>query len=149
MDRSPLHKAFAAHRQGAKQRGIAFDFTFESWLAAWNASGKLPLRGVKKGGYVMARHGDQGAYEPSNVTIKTQRENLQEARSILAAKERDQFEATNGMTVLEWLKQAIDWHFKVAGTLPVDDPRWPPFRVIWPEFVSADGAVPEPEARAA
>lgn len=56
-------------KQSAKARGIGWNFTFETWWAVWEASGKWEKRGCRAGQYVMGRHGDSGIYEPDNVSI--------------------------------------------------------------------------------
>ena len=63
-------------KHNAIRRGIEFRLTYEEWLEIWGD--KLPLRGRTKGCYVMARHGDQGAYEIGNVKIIPREENDRE-----------------------------------------------------------------------
>lgn len=45
----------------------------------WLESGRWDRRGPRKGQYVMARHGDKGAYEIGNVRICSQEENHRES----------------------------------------------------------------------
>lgn len=59
---------FCKQRCQARDRGIAWQLTFDQWLVVWGD--KLPLRGRRKGQYVMARHNDEGAYAVGNVEIK-------------------------------------------------------------------------------
>jgi hypothetical protein len=66
---------YSQHRFAANNRGIAFNLTFDEWKAIWRASGHFEERGRRKGQYVMARIGDQGAYEPGNVAIITSEQN--------------------------------------------------------------------------
>ena len=66
------------HKFNAKKRGVEFLLTFEEWWDIWQASGKWEQRGKGRGQYVMARSGDQGAYERGNVRICPVRENLAE-----------------------------------------------------------------------
>jgi hypothetical protein len=68
-ERRRLYKAFDSQRFSAKKRGIKFLLTFNEWLIIWQASGKLPERGRKKGQYVMARFGDKGPYTIDNIKI--------------------------------------------------------------------------------
>jgi len=75
--RTPVGK-YNAHKQDAKRRGIPFLLTFEEWNGLWQASGKWAERGCRKDQYVMARFGDQGAYEIGNVRICPVRENMAE-----------------------------------------------------------------------
>ena len=63
----------------AETRGIAWEFTFESWLKVWVDSGRLKQRGRGPGKFCMARNGDVGPYSPENVSIKAQEENSSEA----------------------------------------------------------------------
>jgi hypothetical protein len=65
-------------KQKAKQRGIEFDFPFESWLQFWLDSGHWHERGISRDGYVMSRKGDTGPYRIDNVEIKKNIENLSE-----------------------------------------------------------------------
>lgn len=62
----------------ARKRGIEFKLTFEEWFKIWTDSDHLHERGTKRGQYVMARNGDQGAYEVGNVRIVTTTENVRE-----------------------------------------------------------------------
>lgn len=78
IDMVKLRRAYVAHRDSAKQRGIGFEFTFEEWLAVWIESGKLSQRGRKKGQYVMSRPGDAGPYRVDNVRIITVGENARD-----------------------------------------------------------------------
>ena len=75
--KTPVPK-YHAHRQDAKRRGIPFLMTLEEWWDIWQSSGKWEQRGPRRGQYVMARFGDQGAYEPGNVKICPVRENMAE-----------------------------------------------------------------------
>jgi hypothetical protein len=56
-------KRFDNQRAAANQRGIPFRLTFEEWLTWWKETGHAHEYGL----YVMARHGDQGAYELGNI----------------------------------------------------------------------------------
>jgi hypothetical protein len=66
-------------KAAAKVRNIEWNFTFESWWAIWEQSGKWEKRGRKKGQYCMTRFNDIGSYSPNNVVIKLHSENLTEA----------------------------------------------------------------------
>lgn len=72
---NPYHKNFIVQRARAKNRGIEWMFTFEEWLAIWETSGKLHLRGRGVGKYVMSRFGDVGPYSPTNVEISPYEKN--------------------------------------------------------------------------
>ena len=63
----------------AHHRDIEWHFTFETWMKTWEDSGKLHLRGLGTGKYVMSRLGpDIGPYSPENVIIQTCGENSRE-----------------------------------------------------------------------
>jgi hypothetical protein len=67
---------YRQHKGNAKRRGVPFELTFEEWLDVWKGSGHFDERGNKTAdGYVMARHGDKGAYAVGNVSIKRNAEN--------------------------------------------------------------------------
>lgn len=70
MAQDPIKHAYAYWCSHCRQRRISFTFTFEEWCKWWhkNLGPKwFKLRGPKKHQYVMARNGDKGIYEPSNV----------------------------------------------------------------------------------
>ena len=74
----PYFKKFRDHKRNAKFRGIDFRLSFQEWLHIWELSGVLEQRGTRKDQYVMSRHGDTGAYEIGNVSIKTASANTYE-----------------------------------------------------------------------
>jgi len=74
LQRREMLEAYRAQRSGAKARGIAFRFGFEDWCAWWLEDDRWQRRG-KRGGLVMARYEDRGAYEPGNVYCCTSGEN--------------------------------------------------------------------------
>jgi hypothetical protein len=79
--RNKFNVAFLNQRKRAKQRGIEFHFTFEEWKLWWEdnlGSDWFKLRGKRVGQYVMARNGDKGPYEASNVKCITAIKNIQE-----------------------------------------------------------------------
>lgn len=62
--------AFRSQRNFAKQREVAFLFTFEGWVDWWEEQlgpDWQAKRGCRRGQYVMARFGDRGPYRRSNV----------------------------------------------------------------------------------
>jgi hypothetical protein len=69
---------FVQQRSAAHQRAIPWHLTFEEWFDLWSLSGKWHLRGVRAGGYVMARKGDSGAYEIGNVEIISHAQNVRD-----------------------------------------------------------------------
>lgn len=68
-------RGFRDQKNNARRRGIPFKLTYDEWLTIWRGSGKLSLRGTRKGSYVMSRIGDKGAYEVGNVKIQSHIEN--------------------------------------------------------------------------
>lgn len=56
-------------RYRAAHRGIEWKLEYWEWLQIWQDSGHMHERGKKKGQWCMARNGDRGAYEASNVKI--------------------------------------------------------------------------------
>jgi hypothetical protein len=77
--RSKLHQTYHNQWHTAKRRGIPFRLTFDEWFAIWLDSGHLEERGSGRDQYVMARLGNQGAYEVGNVKIITASEMSREA----------------------------------------------------------------------
>ena len=66
----------------SRNRGIAFRFTFERWVAWWEkhlGPDRLSLRGTKSHQYVMARKGDKGSYCVANVECITASKNMTDA----------------------------------------------------------------------
>lgn len=156
MSAEPLFKAYRQHKKNAATRGVEWLFDFDSWLAVWRQSGKLHLRGKGKDRYCMSRPGDVGPYAPGNVRIVLFGDNVREAVDIRRAarifilkpavpelEEKDAFFEQHGITVLDWLKSAIDWHVKVT---PIRLMQGEPAR--WPELIGAPTA-PQAEAKAA
>jgi hypothetical protein len=121
--RSPHFSAYSAQRSKARHRGIPFELSFEEWLKVWEDSGRLPERGRRRGQYVMARNGDQGAYAVGNILIITADKNIQERISnnrTSSFRERVVFLAPRGFTAAveqaaaadftkpsDWLRRAL------------------------------------------
>lgn len=62
--------AYNDQKKSALKRGVEWQFTFEQWLRWWETElgyNWFKLRGHHTGEYVMARNGDKGPYEASNV----------------------------------------------------------------------------------
>lgn len=74
-----LRGYYHGQKNNAKVHGIGFNLTFDQWLAWWHKSGKLSLRGNKKGNYVMGRINDTGPYELGNIKCITVTENQHDA----------------------------------------------------------------------
>lgn len=76
-NQTPMGK-YIRQRANAQNRGIPWDFTFDSWWKIWQDSGKWEERGNGRFGYCMARINDEGHYCPENVVIKTLQDNTLE-----------------------------------------------------------------------
>lgn len=74
-------RAYTYQRVSAGLRGIEWMFTLETWMAAWEKSGRLSERGRGRGRYVMARRGDVGPYSPANVEIILFEKNCADCRA--------------------------------------------------------------------
>lgn len=70
-----LFNKYERQRYNAHYRGIAWEFTYKTWLQWWADTGKLSQRGRKSKEYCMCRIGDKGPYSPSNVFCATNAEN--------------------------------------------------------------------------
>src|SRR5215467_13606874 len=77
-NKGPVWRRYMWQRNKALQRGIPWLFSFAEWCAIWLESGKWDQRGNLHGQYVLARFGDAGAYERSNVRICLVGENVVE-----------------------------------------------------------------------
>lgn len=96
--------AFRDQRNAAKGRGIEWRLSFEEWIFIWEQSGKLHLRGRNSGCYVMARNGDQGAYEVGNVEIISHEENsaLPHFGRTPAHQQTKEWRAQHSATIKRW-----------------------------------------------
>jgi hypothetical protein len=74
-----MKKAYSRQKSNAKQRKIAWHYTFEEWMYKWEESGKWEQRGRSKHQYVMCRYRDEGAYSYYNTKIDTADNNNKEA----------------------------------------------------------------------
>lgn len=80
--RTPMaiaRRRYSTQVRGARERGIAWKFTFETWWDVWQRSGRWAQRGPGAGQYVMSRPGDVGDYSPENVKIVLSEENTWES----------------------------------------------------------------------
>ena len=76
----PVKNLYLKHKNKAKERGIPWLFTFETWLEFWGE--KLEYRnGHSVDGLVCGRYFDCGPYSPDNCYITTRQINLDEART--------------------------------------------------------------------
>lgn len=80
MIRDPRKTRYNDQMQQARRRGIEWLFTFEQWWAIWEPH--WHLRGRRRGQYMMARHGDVGAYAPWNVSIMEATANRRQRREL-------------------------------------------------------------------
>ena len=69
------YQKYKDQKYNAKQRGIAFELSFDEWMKIWKDSGKFKRRGIQKHQYVMSRFKDTGPYKVGNVEIITFSEN--------------------------------------------------------------------------
>lgn len=77
-----LMTAYSNQRGRAKNRGIDWEFTFDTWLSWWESTGKLSQRGRHVGGYIMCRVNDTGPYSPSNAYCGTYSDNMKDMLSL-------------------------------------------------------------------
>jgi hypothetical protein len=81
-----MKKAFKQQKGRARQRGVAFEMSFDQWREFWTIDDRWSRRGTGADNLVMSRIGDKGAYVVGNVICQTQRENgLESARKIQSA----------------------------------------------------------------
>ena len=69
-------RAYTAHQTRAKQRGIAFELTFEQWWKIWEP--RYAVRGRRADEIGMCRTLDAGPYSPENVRLDTPKGNAAE-----------------------------------------------------------------------
>lgn len=86
---NPQVAAYKTQKSHAKSRGIPFLISFDEWWDIWWQSGKWERRGRRKGQFVMARFGDQGAYVVGNVRICLVSENAAEATKFMSDEARE------------------------------------------------------------
>ena len=70
-----MNKKYNSQRRRAAQRNIEWLFTYDTWLAWWENTGKLSERGKAGDQYCMGRPNDAGPYSPTNAICITNREN--------------------------------------------------------------------------
>lgn len=78
---STTFSIYRHQRNNAKRRNILWELTYIQWRLVWARSGHWRERGRGKGQYCMARFGDRGSYNVSNVKICTVEENNKEAHT--------------------------------------------------------------------
>jgi hypothetical protein len=102
-------RAYVAHRNAARQRGIGFDLTFDEWRSIWGD--KFSQRGRSVGQYQMCRTGDTGPYAVGNVRIDTMQANRRERTVIgcqAAMREAWDFEGEDRSECADWLENRRD-----------------------------------------
>jgi hypothetical protein len=91
-------RSFMQHRNGAKYRGIPFEFTFEEWVKWWEdhlGPDWQSKRGIYRGQFQMARNKDKGPYSAWNVTCKTTEQNSSDRKeNISGMRGEDHFRTT-------------------------------------------------------
>lgn len=68
--------AFSSHRNGAREREIPFEMTFDEWWTLWKPY--FHLRGRGANDFCMARQDDKGPYKVGNVHMTTKLGNAAE-----------------------------------------------------------------------
>jgi len=74
----PAVEYYFEQLQHAKERGILWNFTLESWMAWWGDD--YEMRGRGKGKLQMCRKGDTGPYSPENTIKLTHERNSSDKR---------------------------------------------------------------------
>ena len=72
----PHSAEYRTQKQNARQRNVAFEFTYDSWINWWGND--IVNRGRGKDKLVMARNNDTGSYHPDNVTKMLNQVNVSE-----------------------------------------------------------------------
>jgi hypothetical protein len=78
---------FSNQRSGSKSRGIAWELTFDEWLAWWGDD--LGRRGSRPGDLQMCRNGDAGSYALGNIYKGTAQENMRTAGNLKRKRNTD------------------------------------------------------------
>ena len=73
------------HKQHSRERGIEFEFDFETWTAWWGDD--FENRGTHEGQLVMARRNDEGPYHPDNVYKLETTDNVREHHALSKQKQ--------------------------------------------------------------
>jgi hypothetical protein len=90
-----VKQKYNTQKAGAINRGIDWQFTYETWLEWWGED--IVNRGHKSGQLVMARHKDTGPYHPDNVRKATCNENSSEGNLNIPAPQKACHGSKNGM----------------------------------------------------
>lgn len=79
LERKRVIDNYNGQKSMAKKRGIAWQFTRESWLAWWGDD--YALRGQGRGKLCCARKNDSGPYSPENCIKLTHEENSKQCQA--------------------------------------------------------------------
>lgn len=84
LDDKKLKESYVQHLYNSRNRGIPFNFSYKEWLSVWseeddNGEPFWWNMGSNPQDLVMSRYGDVGPYEPGNVFIQTNKENLRQS----------------------------------------------------------------------
>jgi hypothetical protein len=116
---NPQVAAYETQKSHAKARGIPFLISFDEWWDIWWQSGKWERRGRRRGQFVMARFGDQGAYVVGNVRICLGSENAMEATKFMSDETRERMRSVHkGMRHSEEARKNMSLAQKAAWLIP-------------------------------
>lgn len=85
MDTAKARTAYFSQKNGAKARGIEWQFTFETWVEWWGDD--LDERGALRHNLQMQRVADSGPYHPDNVRKGTPQKNADTRERMRVGKE--------------------------------------------------------------
>ena len=109
-----VYQAWRSQRGNAAARGIPFRFGLLQWRLWWvealAAIGPHAQRGLRRGQYMMCRHGDAGAYEPGNVYAGTARDNQRGVPADTRQRKAERIRATREANVCP-----LGQHLRVRG----------------------------------
>jgi hypothetical protein len=84
VEQKQAQAMYSRQKGNAKRRGIAWEFTFETWMQLWGDD--LIKRGKYHHNLCMQRFGDTGPYSPTNVKKDFAMENARTRGVIVRAK---------------------------------------------------------------
>lgn len=79
-----LKRKFLTQRTNAKNRGVAWDLSFDQWRNWWLATGHVDERGRLRGQWVMARPYDSGPYALGNLLCLRAEDNVTQQNELRA-----------------------------------------------------------------
>lgn len=104
-------RAYRSQKNVARQRGISWELTYETWCAWWNdqlGPDWFKLRGRKAGQYCMSRYGDNGSYSLENIRCILHAANTKEA----APRMLKTFRQARGPKVFHGSNRKRGWNLK-------------------------------------